>query len=48
MRDFARAIDTVLDNGAAGEVYNVGGPDEAENIDVVRRIVALDGSATSR
>ena len=27
-----------------GEVYNVGGPDEAANLDVVRRIVALTGA----
>src|SRR5918997_4123870 len=41
--DFARAIDLVLREGAPGEVYNVGGPDECENIDVVRRIVELAG-----
>jgi dTDP-glucose 4,6-dehydratase len=41
--DFSRAIDTVLLKGAPGEAYNVGGPDEEENIDVVRRILALTG-----
>src|SRR5918999_5186223 len=41
--DFARAIDRVLRDGAPGEVYNVGGPDETENIDVVRRILELTG-----
>ena len=41
VEDFARAIDVALQNGLPGEVYNVGGPDETANIDVVRRILAL-------
>ncbi len=41
VEDFARAIDLVLRCGIPGEVYNVGGPDETANIDVVRRILAL-------
>ena len=41
--DFARAIGHVLEHGAPGEVYNAGGPDEEANIDVVKRIIALDG-----
>jgi dTDP-glucose 4,6-dehydratase len=45
--DFARAIDTVLLNGTPGEVYNAGGPDELENIDVVRRILELTGQDES-
>jgi dTDP-glucose 4,6-dehydratase len=40
VEDFARAIDLVLRSGLPGEVYNVGGPDETANIDVVRRILA--------
>ncbi len=43
--DFARAIGHVLEHGAAGEVYNAGGPDEEPNIAVVRRIVALTGAS---
>jgi dTDP-glucose 4,6-dehydratase len=43
VEDFARAIDVVLGNGTPGEVYNVGGPDECENIAVVRRILELTG-----
>ena len=43
VEDFARAIDLVLRRGIAGEVYNVGGPDETANIDVVRRILAATG-----
>jgi dTDP-glucose 4,6-dehydratase len=41
--DFTRAIDVVLRDGATGEVYNVGGPDEAENLELVRRILELTG-----
>jgi dTDP-glucose 4,6-dehydratase len=43
VEDFARAIDTALRSGLPGEVYNVGGPDETANIDVVRRILAATG-----
>jgi dTDP-glucose 4,6-dehydratase len=43
VEDFARAIDIVLREGRRGEVYNVGGPDELENVDVVRRILAACG-----
>src|SRR5690606_34572077 len=45
--DCARAIDLVLREGRPGEVYNVGGPDEKENIEVVRRIVELVGADES-
>jgi dTDP-glucose 4,6-dehydratase len=41
--DFAAAIDRVLEDGRAGEVYNAGGPDEQPNIQVVRRILELTG-----
>ena len=47
VEDFARAIDLVLREGAPGEVYNVGGPDEVENIEVVKRIVELTGADES-
>jgi len=43
VEDFARAILLVLEKGRPGEAYNVGGPDECENIEVVRRILALTG-----
>jgi dTDP-glucose 4,6-dehydratase len=39
VEDFGRAIGTVLERGATGEAYNVGGPDECPNLDVVRRIL---------
>jgi dTDP-glucose 4,6-dehydratase len=43
VEDCARAIDLVLETGKAGEVYNVGGPDELPNIEVIRRILELTG-----
>lgn len=43
VRDFCTAIEAVLARGEAGCVYNVGGPDEMANIDVVRRILELTG-----
>ncbi len=47
VEDFARAIDVVLREGVPGEVYNVGGPDETENIELVRRIIELTGADES-
>ncbi|HEY4428525.1 MAG TPA: dTDP-glucose 4,6-dehydratase [Solirubrobacteraceae bacterium] len=46
--DFSRAIGHVLEHGAAGEVYNAGGPDEEPNIAVIRRIIELSGAAESQ
>jgi dTDP-glucose 4,6-dehydratase len=45
VRDHCAAIERVLDEGRAGEVYNVAGGDELENLDVVRRILNLAGAA---
>ena len=39
--DCCAAIDAVLERGEAGEAYNVGGPDELANLEVVKRILAL-------
>jgi dTDP-glucose 4,6-dehydratase len=44
VEDFGRGIGHALAHGAPGEVYNVGGPDECPNIDVVKRIIALTGN----
>jgi dTDP-glucose 4,6-dehydratase len=41
VEDCCAAIDAVLENGEPGGVYNVGGPDELPNIEVVKRILAL-------
>jgi dTDP-glucose 4,6-dehydratase len=42
--DFADGIGHVLVHGEPGEVYNCGGPDECDNLAVVRRIVELTGA----
>ncbi|NLT06935.1 MAG: dTDP-glucose 4,6-dehydratase [Solirubrobacterales bacterium] len=47
VEDFARAIHTVLQRGNPGEAYNVGGPDECDNLTVVRRILELTGNDES-
>jgi dTDP-glucose 4,6-dehydratase len=47
VEDFARGIGTVLERGVPGQVYNVGGPDECANIEVVKRIVELTGADES-
>ena len=41
--DFCSAIRLILAKGEPGEVYNVGGPDELPNIEVVRTILQLAG-----
>jgi dTDP-glucose 4,6-dehydratase len=43
VEDFCRAIHAVLERGRPGQAYNAGGPDEMENVDVVRRILELTG-----
>jgi len=43
VEDFCRAIHTVLLEGRPGEAYNAGGPDEMENVEVVKRVLALTG-----
>jgi dTDP-glucose 4,6-dehydratase len=45
VEDFARGIGTVLERGEPGEVYNVGGPDEAPNLEVVKKIVEYTGAS---
>ncbi len=41
VEDCCTAVDAVLENGEPGQVYNVGGPDELPNIEVIKRILAL-------
>ena len=47
VEDFGRGIGHVLAHGQPGEVYNCGGPDECENIEVVHRILELTGADDS-
>ncbi|GAA5075287.1 dTDP-glucose 4,6-dehydratase [Streptomyces similanensis] len=46
--DHCRAVALVLDRGAAGEVYHVGGGDERTNRDITERLLALCGADRSR
>jgi dTDP-glucose 4,6-dehydratase len=41
--DNCRALDLVLREGEGGATYNVGGPDELPNLEVVRKILELTG-----
>ncbi len=41
VEDHADALLTVIDKGQVGRSYNIGGENEAANIDIVRRICAL-------
>ena len=43
--DHCRAIDTVLHKGKIGEVYNIGGNNEKENIEVVKLILHYLGKS---
>lgn len=43
VEDFGRGIGHALADGAPGQAYNCGGPDECENLDVVRRVLELTG-----
>jgi dTDP-glucose 4,6-dehydratase len=47
VEDHCAGIETVLRQGAAGEVYNVGGRDELENVEVVGHILRLTGADES-
>lgn len=45
--DHCRAVAKVLTKGGAGEIYNIAGTDELENIEVARRIIAHFGKSES-
>ena len=47
VEDHCSGIELVLREGAAGEVYNVGGDDERENVEIVTRILELTGADAS-
>src|SRR5579872_2535858 len=48
VEDFGRGIGHVLAHGVPGEAYNCGGPDECENIEVVKRIIELTDAEDSQ
>ncbi len=41
VEDHAKAIDMVLRQGVIGEIYNVGGFNEEQNIDIVKTVIAI-------
>ncbi len=45
--DHCRALDTVIECGVDGEVYNIGGGNEVKNVDLTHRILALTGQPAS-
>jgi dTDP-glucose 4,6-dehydratase len=47
VEDHCSGIYAALTKGKEGEVYNIGGPDECPNIEVVKRIVELTGNDES-
>ena len=47
VRDHCEALDVVAERGVTGEVYNIGGGNERENVEVTRRIVERLGKPWS-
>lgn len=47
VEDHCRAIDLIIENGKAGEIYNVGGHNEMKNIDVVKLVLRELGKPDS-
>ncbi|MDR0531583.1 MAG: dTDP-glucose 4,6-dehydratase [Oscillospiraceae bacterium] len=47
VRDHCRAIDLILRGGAPGEIYNVGGHNERDNLTVVKAILGMLGKPES-
>jgi dTDP-glucose 4,6-dehydratase len=41
VEDHCKAIDAVIHHGKAGEIYNVGGHNERQNIEIVRTIIRM-------
>src|SRR5258708_38476210 len=45
--DHCRRVDLLIDNGESGEVYNIGGGNQAKNVDLTHRILELAGKPKS-
>jgi dTDP-glucose 4,6-dehydratase len=45
--DHCRALDLVIERGSVGEVYNIGGGNEVQNVDLTHRILGLLDRPTS-
>ena len=48
VRDHCRAIDLVLRKGRTGEIYNIGGFNEMQNIDIVHEVIKLLAEFTGK
>jgi dTDP-glucose 4,6-dehydratase len=44
--DHCRAIDLVFEKGVPGEIYNIGGNNEKENIEIIKKVLQLLNFAT--
>ncbi|MFN2385209.1 MAG: dTDP-glucose 4,6-dehydratase [Thermoanaerobaculia bacterium] len=47
VEDHAEAIEFLLESGEPGETYNIGGGNEAENLDITRRVLSMLGKPES-
>jgi dTDP-glucose 4,6-dehydratase len=45
--DHCRGVDVLIERGQSGDVYNIGGGNEVENVDLTHRILSLVGKPTS-
>jgi dTDP-glucose 4,6-dehydratase len=45
--DHCRGLDLLIDRGENGDVYNIGGGNEVQNIELTRRILSLVGKPDS-
>jgi dTDP-glucose 4,6-dehydratase len=46
--DHCRAINCIIENGAAGEIYNIGSGNEKTNLEITRTILEILGADSSR
>ena len=45
--DHCRGVDLLIDKGADGEVYNIGGGNQVKNVDLTHKLLELVGKSTS-
>jgi dTDP-glucose 4,6-dehydratase len=45
--DHCRGVDLLIERGTSGEVYNIGGGNEVQNVDLTHRILSLVGKPAS-
>jgi dTDP-glucose 4,6-dehydratase len=47
VEDHCRGVDLLIEKGASGEVYNIGGGNQVKNVDLTHRILKLVGKPSS-